>query len=122
MARVSERRGETKTPKAREEAPAPEHGFGNQAMARMLAREVGWKGAAKGTANTEERDVKGVTRIPLDGLKGSPGRAIVVLPANVGDLKSVDILLHLHGFTPGYAGSRPDDIGTYNIEAQMAAA
>ena len=31
------------------------------------------------------------------------------------------MLLHLHGFTPGYAGAKPDDEGVYRIEAQLAA-
>jgi hypothetical protein len=63
-----------------------------------------------------------VERIPLDGIKGAglPGRAIVVMPSQLSGEAAIDVLLHLHGFTPGYATG--DDLGVYKIEAQMAAA
>jgi len=101
----------------------------NRALSAALSREVGWKGARKGSANAEERTVEAadqkhaVKRIPISGIKGKglPERAIVVLPAfRDADATSLDVLLHLHGFTPGYATG--DDLGTYDIEGQMAAA
>src|SRR5215210_890326 len=113
----------------REHAEAPPHkgtepgdprSPGNRALAHMLAREVGWKGAGK--ANAGERESSGLRRIPVEGIKGAPSRAIVVLPPALANPKQIDVLLHLHGFTPGYAGSKPDDEGVYRIEAQMAAA
>src|SRR3954452_19886417 len=119
-------------PKPRTEAPprveAAAHS--NQALARLLAREVGWKGAGKGKPNSEQRRVeaadasRAVERIPIDGIKGTglPSRAIVVMPSLRSERDTIDVLLHLHGFTPGYAGGKPDDLGVYNIEAQMAAA
>src|SRR5262245_13412680 len=97
----------------------------NRALSAALSREVGWKGARKGSANAEERTVEAadhkhaVKRIPISGIKGKglPERAIVVLPAfRDGEAKTLDVLLHLHGFTPGYATG--DDLGTYNIEGQ----
>src|SRR3954468_12822804 len=119
-------------PKPRTEAPAAaeEPAQSNQALAAMLAREVGWKGAGKGKPNSEQRRVeapdasRAVERIPIDGIKGAglPPRAIVVMPSLRSERDTIDILLHLHGFTPGYAGGQPGDLGVYNIEPQMAAA
>src|SRR4051794_5108384 len=129
MARAMDRRD---GPKPRIEAPprAPETGRSNHALAAMLAREVGWKGAGRGRPNSEQRRVeapdasRAVERIPIDGIKGRglPARAIVVMPSLRSEREAIDILLHLHGFTPGYAGGKPGDLGVYNIEAQMAAA
>jgi hypothetical protein len=119
-------------PKPRTEAPppAPEAAPSNRALAAMLAREVGWRGAGKGKPNSEQRRVeapdasRAVERIPIDGIKGTglPSRAIVVMPSLPSGRDTVDVLLHLHGFTPGYAGAKPADLAGYNIEAQMAAA
>src|SRR5215207_5034388 len=103
--------------------PAPDPRVpANRALTAALSRAVGWKGS---TANRGQRRVEAgghaVERIPIDGIKGAglPSRAIVILPALQG-APAVDVLLHLHGFTPGYATG--DDLGVYNIEAQMAAA
>jgi hypothetical protein len=106
----------------------------------VLAREIGWKGA-RGANKEQRRTTAGehaVERIPIDGIKGSgmPAKAIVVVPSQLAsgarDARNprpgaspplaglVDVLLHLHGFTPGYATA--DDLGVYKIEAQMAAA
>ena len=49
-----------------------------------------------------------------------PSKAIVVLPSSLSGEDAIDVLMHLHGFTPGYASA--DDLGVYKIEAQMAAA
>ena len=92
--------------------------------APVVAREVGWKGARGPNAKQRRTEAEGhgVERIPIDGIKGPglPSRAIVVLPSQLSDATSIDVLLHLHGFTPGYATG--DDLGVYKIEAQMAAA
>jgi hypothetical protein len=93
----------------------------NQALAAVLGRKVGWSRA--GAANAGEREVAGLRRIPLEGLTGGdiPERAIVILPAATAGSATVDVLLHLHGHTPGYAGAKPDDEGVYRIEQQLAA-
>ena len=95
-----------------------------RAPAPVVAREVGWKGARGPNAEQRrtEAEGRGVERIPIDGIKGAglPSRAIVVMPSQLSEAASIDVLLHLHGFTPGYATG--DDLGVYKIEAQMAAA
>ena len=45
----------------------------------------------------------------------------MIVPAATAGSASMDVLLHLHGFTPGYAGAKPDDEGVYRIEQQLAA-
>lgn len=75
----------------------------------------GW--ASAGEANATERKVRGMWRIPLDGIPGGNAdeakrgdtaesavdRAIVIVPAFLGKApKSVEVLLHLHGYGIGY--------------------
>ena len=45
----------------------------------------------------------------------------MILPGATAGSASMDVLLHLHGSTPGYAGAKPDDEGVYRIEQQLAA-
>jgi hypothetical protein len=101
--------------------PAPDR---RTAANQALAREVGWKGARGRNAKQQrtEAGTHAVERIPIDGIKGKgmPEKAIVVMPSQLSAAPSIDVLLHLHGFTPGYATG--DDVGVYKIEAQMAAA
>ena len=68
------------------------------------------------------RRARRVERIPIDGIKGPglPSRAIVVLPSQLSDATSIDVLLHLHGFAP--LRHRRQDPRRLQIEAQMAAA
>ena len=109
-------------PRSRRPRPvADPRAAGNRALAAMLGRKVGWDKA--GAANAGERQSSGLRRIPLEGLKGGdfPSRAIVILPAATAGSANVDVLLHLHGYTPGYAGAKPDDEGVYRIEEQLAA-
>src|SRR4051812_7776059 len=111
-------------------APQPPQPFApsNRALTAALQRDVGWSGARKGSVNAGEQTVEAadhkhaVERIPISGIKGRglPERAIVVLPTYLRGAPTLDVLLHLHGFTPGYATG--DDLGTYDIEGQMAAA
>jgi len=124
MARQVHHRQGRSEPPAAEPAPASladPRAAGNRALAAMLTRKVGWERA--GAANAGERPSSGLRRIPLEGLKGGdfPDRAIVILPAATAGSATVDVLLHLHGHTPGYAGAKPDDEGVYHIEAQLAA-
>jgi hypothetical protein len=125
MARqVDRRHGRGEPPAVPQQAPAPaadQRAASNQALAAVLARKVGWEKAGK--ANAGEREVSGLRRLPIEGIAGGdfPSRAIVLLPAATAGSATVDVLLHLHGFTPGYAGAKPDDEGVYRIEAQLAA-
>ncbi|MDA0166551.1 hypothetical protein OM076_40180 [Solirubrobacter ginsenosidimutans] len=106
------------------EARTPSASIRRAEANHALAREVGWKGS-RGTNAKQRRTEAGehaVERIPIDGIKGAglPSRAIVVMPSQLSGEAAIDVLLHLHGFTPGYATG--DDLGVYKIEAQMAAA
>ena len=121
---VDRRHGRAEPPAAPQHAPAPAadaRAASNQALAAILGRKVGWERA--GAANAGEREVAGLRRLPIEGITGGdfPSRAIVILPAATAGSSHVDVLLHLHGFTPGYAGAKPDDEGVYRIEAQLAA-
>src|SRR5688500_6201987 len=123
MARqVRHRPGREAAPEAWERAPAPAadpRAASNRALAAILSRKVGWAGAGK--ANAGERESSGLRRIPLDGITGGdfPSKAIVIVPAATAGSASMDVLLHLHGHTAGYAGA--DDEGVYRIEQQLAA-
>ena len=125
MARqVDRRHGRAEPPAAPRPAQAPAadpRAASNQALAAVLARKVGWE--RSGAANAGERESSGLRRLPIEGIAGGdfPRRAIVILPAATAGSANVDVLLHLHGFTPGYAGAKPDDEGVYRIEAQLAA-
>src|ERR1700754_3303401 len=71
-----------------------------------LQRKVGWENTRL-KANKEQRRTEAADgrhageRLPIDGIKGKglPPRAIVVLPSLLAGAKSIDVLLHLHGFT-----------------------
>src|SRR5918995_456953 len=123
MARqVRHRPGRTDRPEAAGPGPAsaPDpRAASNHALAAILSRKVGWAGAGK--ANAGERESSGLRRIPLDGITGGdfPSKAIVIVPAATAGSASMDVLLHLHGHTAGYAGA--DDEGVYRIEQQLAA-
>jgi hypothetical protein len=118
---VSKRPGRTDRPAAAEPEPAGRREESNQALAAVLARKVGWEGGGK--ANAGERESAGLRRLPLEGITGGdfPRRAIVILPPATAGSATMDVLLHLHGFTPGYAGAKPDDEGVYRIEQQLSA-
>lgn len=122
MARQARNRpGRTERPAAAQAAPGADDGraASNRALAAILSRKVGWAGAGK--ANAGERESSGLRRIPLDGITGGdfPSKAIVIVPAATAGSASMDVLLHLHGHTAGYAGA--DDEGVYRIEQQLAA-
>ena len=105
-------------------APAPAadpRAASNQALAASSpARSAGSAPAPRTRASGRS---SGLRRLPIEGITGGdfPKRAIVILPAATAGSATVDVLLHLHGFTPGYAGAKPDDEGVYRIEAQLAA-
>ena len=77
---------------------------------------------------------RSMRRLRVDGLPNAfTDWAIVLLPSTPPPVgKPIDILLHLHGFSPGYEGlghtegrqpnTDPDDIDLYRISPQMAAA
>ena len=73
MARVLDRRDRTAQARTAEAPPPAPHAESNQALARLLQRDVGWRGAGKGTANAEQQRVESadaknsVERIPIDG-------------------------------------------------------
>lgn len=90
---------------------------------------VGWQGATG--PNKKQTTVKGIERIPLDGLgvghQGGgglfSGKAIVLMPPGLDPAKPVDVLLHFHGHNAGHAeaGAKARDDTVDNIEAQLAA-
>lgn len=82
--------------------------------------EAGWSGVGPASINAGERMVGHVRRIPIDGLPGAAPQAIVAVPSSiVGGKQPVDVLLHFHGWGPGFKEGR--DIGTDRVEAQLEA-
>ncbi|MGH3813680.1 MAG: hypothetical protein ACRDUV_14705 [Pseudonocardiaceae bacterium] len=80
--------------------------------------QPGWSNAGASGLNVGERLVGHVRRIPLEGLPGATGQAIVALPARItGGPQPVDVLLHFHGRNTGYKAGR--DITIDQIEAQL---
>jgi hypothetical protein len=117
---------------------------GNRAAAAaLLARRTepgeGYSGGQVGHGPAPEREVadpasgRSMRRLKVVGLPGFTDWAIVLIPsAPPPEGKAIDILLHLHGFSPGYEGlghtegkqpnTDADDIDLYRIGPQMAAA
>jgi hypothetical protein len=114
---------------------------GNRAAAGLLARRTepgeGYSGGFD-AGPAPERDVpdptsgRSMRRLKVVGLPGYTNWAIVLIPsAPPKGGAPIDILLHLHGFSPGYEGlghtegTQPntdaDDIDLYRIGPQMAA-
>jgi hypothetical protein len=82
--------------------------------------EAGWSGVGPASVNAGERVVGHVRRIPIDDLPGDTPRAIVAVPASmVGGTTAVDVLLHFHGWGPGFTKGR--DITMDRVEAQLEA-
>ncbi|HTI32731.1 MAG TPA: hypothetical protein VL422_03575 [Miltoncostaea sp.] len=115
---------------------------GNRAAAGLLARRVepgeGMSMSPPGSGVAPERDIadpksgRSMRRLKVVGLPGFTDWAIVLIPSvPPPGGKPVDILLHLHGFAPGYEGlghtegTQPntdaDDVDLYRIGPQMAA-
>ena len=116
---------------------------GNRAAtAALLARRTepgeGYSGNRAGGGPAPERDVadpasgRSMRRLNVVGLPGFTNWAIVLIPSTPPPGgKPIDILLHLHGFSPGYEGlghtegkqpnTDADDIDLYRIGPQMAA-
>ena len=98
---------------------------------------IGWPDARGGSPNAGETVVNGLRRIPLadlqrgnqeraprDGISESAaGRAIVLIPSELDRTRTVEILLHLHGYNIGYrtpGSGRPRDIDVDQIPQQVA--
>ena len=108
--------GKTAKPaKAKAPAGPSQEELDKQARLGSTGALAGWASAAE--ANATERKVRGMWRIPLDGIPGgnadpaarddttesAADRAIAIVPAFLGRApKSVEVLLHLHGFGIGY--------------------
>lgn len=114
---------------------------GNRAATGFLARRTepgeGYSGGYN-PGPAPERDVadpksgRSMRRLKVVGLPGYTNWAIVLIPsAPPKGGQPIDILLHLHGFSPGYEGlghtegkqpnTDADDIDLYRIGPQMAA-
>jgi hypothetical protein len=119
VAQLILQRKKNKKPKASKAAPAPsgpsQEELDKQARLGTSGALAGW--ASGGESNATERKVRGMWRIPLDGIPGGNAeeakrtdtaesavdRAIVIVPAFLGRApKSVEVLLHLHGYGIGY--------------------
>ena len=115
---------------------------GNRAAAGLLARRAepgeGHTPDGPGGGPAPERDIadpksgRSMRRLKVAGLPGFTDWAIVLIPSvPPPGGKPIDILLHLHGFSPGYEGlghtegkqpnTDADDIDLYRIGPQMAA-
>jgi hypothetical protein len=80
--------------------------------------EPGWSNVGASDPNVGERLIGHIRRIPLEGLPGGSGQAIVAMPTGItGGPQSVDVLLHFHGTNVGYKAAR--DITLDQIEAQL---
>ena len=117
---------------------------GNRAAtAALVARRTepgeGYSGGQVGHGPAPEREIgdpasgRSMRRLKVVGLPGFTNWAIVLIPSTPPPAgKAIDVLLHLHGFSPGYEGlghtegkqpnTDADDIDLYRIAPQMAAA
>ena len=83
--------------------------------------QAGWSSAGPASVNAGERIVGHVRRIPIEGLPGGSPQAIVAVPSSMlGGTRPVDVLLHFHGWGPGFKEGR--DITMDRVEAQLEAA
>ncbi len=146
-----DRRTPDTTGDRRDEADAPvravhpvldlQQAAGNRAAAGFLSRRTepgeGYSGGYN-PGPAPERDIpdpksgRSMRRLKVVGLPGYTDWAIVLIPSSPPPGgKPIDILLHLHGFSPGYEGlghtegkqpnTDADDIDLYRIGPQMAA-
>jgi hypothetical protein len=82
--------------------PAPKTG------GAKVKRKVGWAGAGKRSPNAAPRttDGTGIKRVPIRGVKSGlgAGNALVLIPNWLPEVKTVEVLFHLHGHDwPGYS-------------------
>jgi hypothetical protein len=110
-------KGATKVPAM---PPAPKTG------GAKIRRKVGWEGAGKGSPNREPRttDGTGIKRVPIRGVASGrgAGNALVLIPNWLPEVKTVEVLFHLHGheyegFGHGY-GERQDET-VYRFEQAL---
>ena len=91
-----------------------------------LHREVGWAGAGKGSTNAAVRTTAGtgIRRVPIRGVAAGLGKgnAIVLIPAWLPAVKTVEVLFHLHGHKwPGYGlgYETAEDESVYRFEQAL---
>ncbi|HET8755080.1 MAG TPA: hypothetical protein VFM58_03675 [Solirubrobacteraceae bacterium] len=110
-------KGTTKVPAM---PPAPKPG------GATIRRKVGWAGAGKGSTNREPRTTAGtgIKRVPIRGVAAgrAGGNALVLIPNWLPEVKTVEVLFHLHGHEwPGYGfgyGSGQDET-VYRFEQAL---
>ncbi|HEX5619634.1 MAG TPA: hypothetical protein VFX51_14530, partial [Solirubrobacteraceae bacterium] len=110
-------KGATKVPAM---PPAPKTG------GAKIKRKVGWAGAGKGSPNLEPRttDGTGIKRVPIRGVASGigAGNALVLIPNWLPDVKTVEVLFHLHGhefsgFGFGYGAGQDETV--YRVEQAL---
>ncbi len=103
---------------------------------------MGWGDAGRRGWNAREAQVGAIRRIPLDGLRTinwnpatdpalpwlerADHRAVVLVHRDLDPRRPVDVLIHLHGFDPGYRqcavlgrGASVRDVDHHRIEEQL---
>jgi hypothetical protein len=107
-------KGATKVPAM---PPAPKTG------GAKLKRKVGWEGAGKGSPNAAPRTTEGtgIKRVPIRGVASGrgAGNALVLIPNWLPEVKTVEVLFHLHGhewtgYGFGYGAGQDETV--YRVE------